>query len=260
MEIKILSEKGNKIIYLLNGIDTNIANALRRSVQEVPTLAIDEVEFIKNDSALFDEILAHRLGLLPLKTEKGLVERDECSCKGKGCSKCSAALKLKSAGPCTVYASDIKGKELIVHKNMPILTLLKGQELELNAYAKLGKGKEHTKFSPALVYFRPLAQINISKECDLCNACVEACPLHLLSLQSKTVSVSDINSCDLCEACVEACKKKGKNAINVKSSNEDFILVIEPFGQLSGKEIFTEMCRAVGKNLKELDKRISKEL
>ena len=185
MDIKLLNEEKDKATYLIKGIDTNLANSLRRTAQEVPTLAIDEVEFIKNDSALFDEIIAHRLGLLTLKTEKGILSRDECSCKGKGCSKCTSVLKLKAEGPRTVYASDIKGKDIIVYKKTPLLILTKGQELELNAYARIGIGKEHSKFSPALVYFRPLAQIDFSKECDLCNVCFDACPLHFLSLEGK---------------------------------------------------------------------------
>lgn len=230
MDIKLLNEEKDKATYLIKGIDTNLANSLRRTAQEVPTLAIDEVEFIKNDSALFDEIIAHRLGLLTLKTEKGILSRDECSCKGKGCSKCTSVLKLKAEGPRTVYASDIKGKDIIVYKKTPLLILTKGQELELNAYARIGIGKEHSKFSPALVYFRPLAQIDFSKECDLCNACVDAC------------------------------NKKGKNAISIKPSKEDFVFVIESFGQLSVREIFTGICRIIEKHLKELDKKIAKVL
>ncbi|MFH0831762.1 MAG: DNA-directed RNA polymerase subunit D [archaeon] len=258
MEIKIINSNKDKASYIISGIDTSIANALRRAVQEVQTLAVDEVEIVKNDSALFDEILAHRIGLIPLKTEKGISSRDECSCKGKGCSKCTVSMKLKAQGPCTVYASDIKGKDLVIHKKMPILSLLKGQELELNAYARLGTGKEHSKFCPALVYFRPSVQINVSKDCDLCDACVEACPIHILANHGKAISCSDINSCDSCDACVEACKKKGKDAISIKQSKEDYIFIIESFGQLSVKEIFTEMCKVIERNLKEIEKKLSK--
>lgn len=258
MEIKVLNKKEGKISFLVRGIDTSIANSLRRSIQEIPTLAIDEVEFIKNDSALFDEIIAHRLGLLPLKTEKVITAREECSCKGKGCSKCTIALKLKIKGPCTVYASDFKGKDLIVYKKMPIVMLSKDQELELNAYAKMGTGKKHTKFSPGLVYFKPLAEIKFSKECDFCNECVKTCPLNLLSAESRAISFNNIEECDLCEACVEACRKHGKNAISLIASKEDFIFVIESWGQLSVKEIFVESCKIIEKNLKELDKKLSK--
>lgn len=258
MEVKVLNKKEDKVIFLIRGIDTSIANALRRSVQEIQTLAIDEVEFIKNDSALFDETIAHRLGLLPLGMEKGVAAREDCSCKGKGCSKCTVALKLKIEGPCTVYSSKLKGKDIMIYKKIPIVLLAKGQELELNAYARLGAGKEHTKFSPGLFYFKPLAEIKFSKECNLCEACIKACPLGILSLQGKTISAKNIEECDLCEACTEACKKQGKNAVKIIASKEDFVFNIELWGQISVKEIFIESCKIIEKNLKELDKKLSK--
>jgi DNA-directed RNA polymerase subunit D len=258
MEIKILKKDEEKISLLLSGIDETIANSLRRSMQEVKTLAIDEVEFTKNDSALFDSILAHRLGLLPLKTEKGITAREDCTCKGKGCSKCTFALKLKAAGPCVVYASDLKGKNLVVHKKMPIVSLAEGQELELNAYAKLGAAKEHTKFSPGLLYFKPLPKIVSSSECNLCEECIKACPLHILSLENKKISIKNIEKCNLCEACIEACRKQGKNALTIADSKEEFIFTIESWGQLSIKEIFVELCKVIENNLDELKKKISK--
>ena len=51
----------------------SLANAVRRSLSEVAILAVDEVEIFKNDSALYDEVLAHRIGLIPLKTDKNRI-------------------------------------------------------------------------------------------------------------------------------------------------------------------------------------------
>ena len=66
-----MEKKTQDILVLRVHADESLANAVRRSVAEVPTLAIDEVEIYKNDSPLYDEMLALRLGLVPLKTEKG---------------------------------------------------------------------------------------------------------------------------------------------------------------------------------------------
>ncbi len=246
MEIKILSKKEERISFLMKGIDTSIANTLRRSVQEIPTLAVDEVEFIKNDSALFDEIIAHRLGLLPLKMEKGVAAKEECSCKGKGCSKCTVALKLRAKGPCTVYASNLKGKGIIIHKKMPIVALAKDQELELNAYARLGTGKEHTKFSPGLLYFKPQSEIKEVKDSE--NAIKVSEKQFAEIREGKDIAYDFLNETVQCE---------GK-FLKVGDSKEDFVFVIESWGQLSVKEIFIESCKIIEKNLKELDKRLSK--
>src|SRR3989344_3740746 len=86
-------------------IDANeaLANAIRRSLSEVPTLAIDEVEIYKNDSALYDEIVANRLGLIPLKTEKSMSGKTKID------------FKLSKKGPGMVYAEDLEGPITIVN-------------------------------------------------------------------------------------------------------------------------------------------------
>ena len=108
-----------------------LLNALSRSVAEIPTLAINEVEIFKNDSALYDEVLAHRLGLIVLKTEKSMN------------SKTKIDFKLSKTGPCTVFAEDLEGAEDIIYPKTPITILGDENKLELVATAILGKGIDH---------------------------------------------------------------------------------------------------------------------
>ena len=74
--MEVVEKKPERLVLRLD-ISESLANALRRSVSEISTLAIDEVEIFKNDSALYDEMLAHRLGLVPLKTEKAMTDIQE---------------------------------------------------------------------------------------------------------------------------------------------------------------------------------------
>ena len=254
--IKIISKGKEKIVFETD-MDESLANSIRRSTLEIPILAIDEVEFFKNDSALFDEIIAHRLGLVPLEKEKTFTAIEKCSCKGKGCAKCSVDLKIKAKGPCTIYSKDLKGKVRPAYDNIPIVILDKDQELELVARAKLGKGIEHAKYSPGLVYYRNFAKIEISKECNSeeCKKCVEACPQNLLKIEKDKIVVKDIYKCDLCEACVEECKKQNHDAIKI-SQDENLVFFIESWGQIEAKEIFTEAIDALNHNLKELGKQV----
>ena len=247
--MKILEKNDEKLSFAAE-INESVANAIRRSVLEIPVLAIDEIEFSKNDSVLYDEVLALRLGLVPLKTEKDIELQEECSCKGKGCSKCSVQLKIKAKGPGTVYAKDMKGKTEIIYDDMPIVKLAEEQELELVATAKLGKGVWHTKFSPGLAYYRNSAEIEINKECDKCKKCVEACPVKVLEMK-KEVELIDNYKCDLCEACVEECKKYGKNAITIMPGKE-IVFFIESWGQMKAEEIFISAIKALKGNLKQV--------
>jgi DNA-directed RNA polymerase subunit D len=252
--IKLITKNDEKLSFITS-ISESLANAIRRSALEIPILAIDEVEIFKNDSALYDEILAHRLGLVPLVTEKEFVESENCSCKGKGCNKCSASLKIQTKGPVTVYSKDLKGRTKAVHDGIPIVILDKDQEIELVATAKLGKGITHSKYSPGLVYYRNVAKITFDKNCDECEKCIESCPQKILSKQMDKIGAKDIYKCDLCEACVESCKAHGKNAIKIEKSPE-LLFFIESWGQIKAKDIFLGAIDKLGENLKELSKAI----
>lgn len=245
--MKIIKKDKDKVIFTEEA-EESLANAIRRSVLEIPILAIDEVEIHKNDSALYDEVIAHRLGLTPLEMEKGMSLKEECSCKGKGCSKCTVQLKLVAKGPCIVYSGDLKGKAKAVFDKMPIVILNEDQELEMICFATLGKGVQHAKYAPGLVYYRNLAEIKVDRGNKLAKECIEACPQGIL--KEAGVDEKEIYKCDLCEACVEKCKGKG---IQVKPSNE-LIFFIESFGQLKAGEILDEAVEALKENLKALEK------
>src|SRR5207244_11617852 len=69
-KVKLIEESGNEVTLQLDGIDRSYANAVRRfCISEVPSMAIDDVVILENSSVLYDEILAHRLGMIPIKTD-----------------------------------------------------------------------------------------------------------------------------------------------------------------------------------------------
>jgi len=251
--MEILQKTKEKISFA-EEMDESLANAIRRSALEIPVLAINDVEFYKNDSVLYDEVLALRLGLLPLKTEK-MSSQEECSCKGKGCSKCSVQLKLKASGPTTVYSKDLKGKADVVYEDMPIVKLGEGQSLEFVATAALGKGIKHTKFSPGLVFYRNAAEISV-ENCEKCEECIKACPQNLLKAEKNKIEFNSNISrykCDLCDACVDACKKFGKNAIKILPGKE-IVFFIESWGQIEAEDVLIEAVKALKENLKQVEK------
>ena len=152
----IEDKKKNKLVFELNGVDIAFANGIRRSIVElVPTMAIEDVEIRKNSSALYDEMLAHRLGLVPLTTDLASYRLPVTGEEPQATTHLS--LKMKVKGPVQVTAGQLESndpKVKPVHENMLIASLLKDQQIELLATAILGRGKEHAKWSPALAYYK----------------------------------------------------------------------------------------------------------
>ncbi|MBN2052395.1 DNA-directed RNA polymerase subunit D [Candidatus Woesearchaeota archaeon] len=258
MKINFLSDKkskksDNKIVFEIRDVDVSYANTLRRLfMNDAPVMAIEDVELRRNDSGLYDEMIAHRLGLVPLSTDlKSYDLQSECKCKGEGCGRCQLKMTLKAKGPGTVYAGDIKTKDPKVkpiYPKMPIVKLLEGQELELECTAVLGLGKVHAKWSPCLAYYKEEAEITIEKQPDNKNEIVEQCPKAIFAVKNDKLVLVDENvaECILCDACVELSSKKIK--VEPKPS---FIITIESWGQLEPAEIVEEAIDAYDKQLDE---------
>ncbi|MCK4669578.1 MAG: DNA-directed RNA polymerase subunit D [Nanoarchaeota archaeon] len=259
-EVKLIDKKGNWLTFLIRKVDPAFANSLRRMIiDEVPTMAIEDVEFKKNDSILYDEIIAHRLGLIPLSTDlKGYNLTDKCTCKGAGCAKCQLDLTLKTKASGIIDASKIKSKDpkvVPVYEDMIITKLTEGQELEFAAKACLGRGKEHAKWSPGLAFFKHNPIINILKP-DQSVEAVAACPVNVFELKGNkaVVNKNNLMDCHLCQACVEACPR---GALEVYGTPDEFIFSIESWGQLKPKEIVAQAVAEFNEKLDEFGKLVS---
>ncbi len=256
--IDVIKNEDLELSVVLKGVGNAYANAIRKSSNEVPILAVDTIEISKNDSALFDEMLAHRVGLVPLASDKTLTLPEKCTCKGKGCAKCTVMLTLKSSGG-KVLAKDLKSKTVsAIYPDMPLVFLQKDQEVEAVAEARLGKGIDHAKYSPGLVWLRAVPHVELPKDKSHCKPCAAACPRDVYQIEPK-VEVKNLLNCDLCMACVEECDKQpNKEKIKVYGDDKDFIIEIESWGQLKPKEILAEACGALQENIDEFLKEASK--
>jgi DNA-directed RNA polymerase subunit D len=160
LKVTVLEEEPLRVKVLLEGVERPYANALRRlALSEVPTMAVDDIVVVENSSALYDEILGHRLGLIPLTTPRGkYIHPADCDCRAPlGCSKCRVLLTLDVEGRdgiTTVYSGDLKSEDEEVRPytpNIPILVLAPGQRVKVEAYARLGKGRDHAKWQAATI-------------------------------------------------------------------------------------------------------------
>ena len=142
----------------LKGVPLQYANALRRiCLNGVPIFAIDTVDIIENSSVLPDEGLAHRLGLVPLKTDlTRFNEPSNCDCQSEiGCSNCKVMLVLDSGESDitkTIFTDELTSEDDGIKptsEKIPIVQLAPGQRVKVECYARLGRGREHAKWNSA---------------------------------------------------------------------------------------------------------------
>ncbi|MEM3462688.1 MAG: DNA-directed RNA polymerase subunit D [Candidatus Bathyarchaeia archaeon] len=266
MELKILHMDPQEMRFLLTGVGPRLANAIRRAmISEVPTMAIDDIVILENYSSMYDEILAHRLGLIPLITDlNSYVPREVCGCGSDlGCSRCTATLTLEAEakeGPITVYSGDLKSESGVrpVSERIPILKLAPGQRIKLEAYARLGKGKEHAKWQPtSTCSYKNLPRIKIDgKRCDACGRCVAICPKGVLGIEGPKLVVKNEMACTLCGDCVRACPIS-PSPITIAWDRNSFIFTVRSVGSLSLGEIFRESCKAIKEKAMEMSQALS---
>ncbi len=262
MKLKLISQSKEKMSFLLEESNVGFANALRRcAIEEVPVMAIEDVEFRKNFSAAYDEIIAHRLGLLVLSTDlKSYNLPSECRCKGGGCQSCQLKLTLKAEAKKDryVYASELKSsdpKSVPVYPNTPIVKLLKGQKLELEATAVLGRGKEHVKWSPGLTYYKYKPVIDIIKNPADPEKVANFCPQKIFDVKNKKLEVNKDNllNCNLCGACIEV----SDGAVKLEENPENFVFYVESWGQLKPKDIMLQSAAELSQKIDDFKKAIS---
>ena len=270
MKIEILEKDETSICLVIREADVPLVNALRRIViAEVPSMAIDEVVIIDNSSILQDEIIAHRLGLTPLKTDLDSYNLpEECECHSEfGCNLCRVTLTLDAEaneGTRPVYSGELisENPDIVpVSDKIPIIKLAKGQKLKLEAYARLGKGKNHAKWQPvSMCAYKYFPKIEVSSEkCGVCTKCVEICPKKVFAMKENKVEVRDLLACNLCMDCIEACPQKPP-AIKVEWEKNAFIMNIESTGVLSPERILQEATKILDKQLKEFEEQVKVEV
>ena len=154
--LEIINQDNQQMSVKLKGVPLQYANALRRvCLNGVPVFAIDTVDIIENSSVLADEGLAHRLGLIPIKTDLSRFnEPSKCDCDSEtGCSNCKVMLVLDSGDSDTtrtVLSNELSSEDdsiKPISDKIPIVQLAPGQRIKIECYARLGRGTDHAKWN-----------------------------------------------------------------------------------------------------------------
>jgi DNA-directed RNA polymerase subunit D len=254
-----LQEKSeDKMVFEIDGVSAVYANTLRRLiVGETPVMAIEDVFFTHNDSVLYDEVIAHRLGLIVLKTDLDSYNMmSVCPCKGAGCPQCQVELSLSVQGPVTVYAKDLVSKDPSVvpaHPDMVIVKLSENQKLDFRAVAILGLGKEHVKWSPGLIWYYHKPKIFVNNKSKSLADCRDKYPPQIFTDKGE-IDIKKINTPSIIDACIGVC-----DAVTVEFEPDTFVFHVESFGALSPElmvkkalSVFDDQISGFEKLVKEL--------
>lgn len=231
MDLKILEEKNDTLKILFKDTTYEVMNAIRRQIiDSTPIFAIEDVYIYENTGLMFDEMLAHRLGLIPLKMDSADYKEGE-----------KVKMVLEKEGPCVVYSKDIKSTDPTIEPafaNIPITKLEEEQKIKIEVDAVVGTGKQHSKFQPALVSY-----------------------LEIPTIVSEKGGKDKSYKADIIELLINngigSIKLKPGERLEYDSNN--FIMTIESFGNLPPKvllekavERIKEKCEEFRRELKNL--------
>ena len=258
MDIEIIEMAERKAKFVLKNSSPAMANALRRTLlSDIPKMAIDKVEFLtgkiegddgkeyESITPLFEEIIAHRLGMLPVPTDLDLfVPQDKCVCGGEGCPSCSIMYSIRKTGPATVYSSDMQplggpnsDKLRIVDEFVPIVELTPEQGIYVYATAIMGTAKKHVKWQVCNgVGYSYLPVIEIDPKYASSEdvvACAEFCP-EGLEVKGKKLVVKDPVACGFTNGCIE--KLSEVDGITINWDDTTFLFKYETDGSLTAQK------------------------
>ena len=264
--IEIKSKTKEEIIFDITGIDPTLVNTLRRiMIAEVPTMAIETVIINQNTSIIPDEVLAHRLGLIPILADANDFEekKEDEDFNEKNCLKFNLKVKCEKGKNGKIINEQIFSKDLIleflgeqknkfydeknkkykvglVHDDIYLNKLTPGMEIDLVCYCVKGIGRTHAKWSPVCTaYYKLLNKINILKEINGNDAeeLRQLCPKGVFVVNKKgNIEVGNIRECTSCRECIR--KDKFKEYIELGKIADHYEFHIESVGMYSPESIF----------------------
>ena len=145
MQLEVSHCTDEVLEFTMKGASTALANAVRRvGMGFVPVFGIDKTTFYENTSCMFDEYIAHRMGLVPLVTPEGYTPKE------------IVMFTLDKNGPGIIYSKAMKSsdsKVTVANDDIPIILLNKGETIRVEAQARLGIGREHARYQPGLISY-----------------------------------------------------------------------------------------------------------
>ncbi len=284
MKLEVRELTDTKCSFVVDQVRPDVVNTIRRSlVSEVPKMAIDEVEFhmgpirdeegneYDSNSALFDEMIAHRLSMVPIPTDlENYTFRDQCECGGSGCPHCTIIYVMNKKGPCTVYSGDLQPlgdmSLRIKEELIPIVKLKEKQALLIYATAVMGKGKTHAKWQPVTIcgYMNyPKLVVNNDVKIDDPEAVIKVFPEGVLVIEKGKIVVKDLKPLEDKDPSyyespiLDALDGSEKKIIEISHEDNKFVFNFETDGSITSKDALSHALNYLSDFYEELREEIS---
>ena len=275
MEIEIVEMEERQCKFILKNSTPSKANALRRTMlSDISKMAIDDVEFhlgpidvdgkeFESITPLFDEIIAHRLGMVPVPTDYELfTTKDKCACGGVGCPSCEIMYSLNKHGPCTVLSGDLQplgdAKLKVKDEDIPIVELADGQSVLIYAHAVMGTAKKHVKWQVAngvgYKYMPVITIVDPKMDSDMAEDIAKCCPKKVFEVEKGKLVVKNPLECSLCRTCMED-EREGK--VTVEGDETNFFFKFETDGSLTAQQVLDKAAEILSQDAKSIADAIS---
>ncbi|GMH36520.1 hypothetical protein BSKO_04388 [Bryopsis sp. KO-2023] len=275
--IVVKDVKDERMEFDMIGADPSLANAFRRiMISEVPTVAIEHVFFINNTSVIADEVLAHRLGLVPIGVDPRLfvTKKDDESASEKNSLVFKLHVACKKSTKQKVVSGDLvwlpMGTEMPTETNCNFMNdqqkhlklksvkpfysdillakMRPGQEIQLEAHCCKGIGREHAKWSPvATAWYRLQPEVVLLKDVEGERAKTLAQEFSGLFVTEKKdgKTVAKVTQARGNEKLLEKVRRYSgedawKDTLQLRKKKRHIIFTVESVGQYKAKEIFLE--------------------
>ena len=268
MRFKIHELTDTHALFEFTGVNYSFLNSLRRAlVTMVPSMAIHEVDYhlgslgsyvdeesgeereFESLSAMFNEVLSHRLGMLPVPTDLELFKlRSECECGGEGCTNCTILYALHKQGPSTntkpmvIYSGDLEpvnGDEALRISDdcIPLVKLDKGQAILAYARAELGYGSAHAKWQAVVAPRFYRAQVITIREGKAAEQLFELEPKESFKKSGETYELRDAVTNDKLITRMQPLlmDEKFTEAVSIKDDPDHYLFEFETNGNLSAQ-------------------------
>lgn len=249
---KILKDEKDYLEVEVNDTSYRMINELRRIIlNEIEWISIDTVEITQNTSIFYDEILSHRIAMIPLICDDitKLIKQGECQCEDT-CLRCSCEFTINVRGR-NVMSDDIEVNVPYIRplKGIEIAKLKKWEEINVKGLILKNTSSYSALYSPvtlATYQPKPIISINLNSTEKRKQEISEICPNGVF--KDDSVDIEDLSRCNFCGIC----NSTYPESIEVNFNPTQFWFFLETKGNVKASQLLVTAIKILHEKLQEI--------